>query len=104
MKKSKPDVKAVLELADRFLNEYKEDIDNGVCHDEKQYQAGCRALANARGLLLAAPELLEAVKMALKFINESSYRFPKSIRHPLTFQMNLIRGSLNTTLSKVEPG
>lgn len=62
MKTKKPNTKAVLELADRYLSEYLEDLNNGICSDENQYKTDCRNLNDARALIKSAPELLEAGK------------------------------------------
>lgn len=47
-------------------------------------------------------ELLEACKNALQFISENEWKFPKSIRQPTTFQLNVTRAKLGTAIYNAE--
>jgi hypothetical protein len=53
--------------------------------------------ANAK-LIAAAPELLAALQEALDFINIAEPRFPKSIKHPDCFKLNLVRAAVSQAI------
>jgi hypothetical protein len=55
--------------------------------------------ANAR-LIASAPELLAALQEALEFINSAAPRFPKSIKHPDCFKLNLVRAAVYKAIHK----
>jgi hypothetical protein len=54
---------------------------------------------NAR-LIASAPELLAALQEALEFINSAAPRFPKSIKHPDCFKLNLVRAAVYKAIHK----
>lgn len=56
-KKIQKDVDTVLQMADRYLDEWKEDIDNGVGGDGARYLSEAHALADARPVILAGMNL-----------------------------------------------
>lgn len=55
--------------------------------------------ANAR-LIVAAPELLEALNLAAKFINSSRKYFPKSVNHPDRFNLENTNASICSAIAK----
>lgn len=62
-----------------------------VSHPE--FQANAQAIA-------AIPETHEALELARALIQECRWRFPKSIKHPDTFQMSLADAAINKALTK----
>lgn len=57
-----PDVKAVLDITNKLLNDWLEDLDSGMRQDEAQFQMDSAVISNATPLILAAPKLLNFIE------------------------------------------
>lgn len=66
-KKIKPNVDAVLEMGDRYLSEWLEDIDGGIGGDHKQYLREAEMFEATKPLIESAPALIKVGKALLQW-------------------------------------
>ena len=83
-------------------------VDDGLCIalENKKYISVMlggytkeEARANAR-LICAAPELLEACKMAMELIKIARKRFPKSIKHDDKYVLESVCATIGNAINK----
>lgn len=68
-----------------------------------QYKGETRAtLELCAARLDSAPAMLEALKLAERLIAANRHRFPKSIKHPDCFELNLTRAAIGKAIHNAE--
>lgn len=81
-------------------------MDEGECTVALCYQQPrdtWQAKDNA-AIISASPEMLEALQLAARLIADHRGRFPKSIKHPAKFQLELACAAIGKALAKAEGG